>query len=117
MASFEIDQEAVARDLMPNLQRADPRPILEQMAKLLAVSPDLESLAVWATKYPDRWAAAVTMLARLGGYTEKREVSIDVTFDLSRLSDSQLAQRVAEVSQKLLAKPTVIDVEPTGSGE
>lgn len=101
MTSFIVDQEAVAAQLMTQLRRADVEPILARLADMLSCPPDVEALQEWSNRYPEKWAAAVTTLARLGGFHEKRELNIGVTMDLSRLSDSQLAERIKSEMAKL----------------
>ena len=73
--------------------------------------PDREAVHQFAKRYPDRWAQAVAILARLGGYHDKLEIDTNVTLNLSRLSDMELMQRLSETDEKLAA----LEAEKPGS--
>ena len=103
----------VRRQLIARLSRADTLPMIEQLATLIGCAPSADAITEWSAHYPDRWANAVSVFAKLSGYTEKREVAIGVTLDLTRLSDSQLEQRIADQVAKLgLVSPKVVELEP-----
>ena len=102
----------VRRQLIARLSRADTLPMIEQLATLIGCAPSPDAISEWSAHYPDRWANAVSVFAKLSGYTEKREVAIGVTLDLTRLSDSQLEQRIADQVAKLGLLPVkVVDAE------
>jgi len=62
----------------------------------------------FANKYPDRYAGAIRQLAQIGGFTEKREVSVDVHVNIRTMSDSQLEDRLKQLTQELKL-PQIID--------
>ena len=71
-------------------------------------SPTPEDIIQFASKYPDRYAGAIRQLAQIGGFTEKREVSVDVHVNIRTMSDSQLEDRLKQLTQELKL-PTIID--------
>ena len=87
---------ANASQLTAQLRRYDRTPFLDVLAQMLEHRPTPEALQRFADRDPGRWAAAVTSLARVAGFSERSEVAVDVTTDLSRLSDSQLEARLRE---------------------
>ena len=79
-------------------------------------SPTPEDIHKFASKYPDRYAGAIRQLAQIGGFTEKREVSVDVHVNIRTMSDSQLEDRLKQLTQELKL-PTIIDEEATEVAE
>jgi len=86
----------------------DRRPFLDLLAEWLECSPDPEDIKRFASKYPDRYAGAIRQLAQIGGFTEKREVSVDVHVNIRTLSDSQLEDRLKQLTGEL-GMPQIID--------
>ncbi len=78
-------------------------PFQEVLTHLLEAAPDVEDVHAFAKRYPDRWAQAVAILARLGGYHDKLQIDATVTLDVARLSDAELLQRLGETDDKLAA--------------
>jgi hypothetical protein len=60
------------------------------LAEWLECGPQPEDIQKFAAKYPDRYATAIRQVAQIAGFSEKREVSVDVTLNIRTLSDSQL---------------------------
>ncbi len=85
------------------ISRLSREPFQEVLTHLLEARPDREAVHQFAKRYPDRWAQAVAILARLGGYHDKLEVETNITVNLSRLSDMELMERLAETDEKLAA--------------
>ena len=83
------------------ISRLSREPFQEVLTLLLEAKPDREAVNQFAKRYPDRWAQAVAILARLGGYHDKLEVETNITVNLSRLSDMELMQRLEETQEKL----------------
>ena len=76
-------------------------PFQEALVHLMQAQPSREAMTQFAIRHPDRWTQAVGTLARLGGYHDKLEVDANITLNLSRLSDMELMQRLAETEGKL----------------
>jgi hypothetical protein len=73
------------------------------VTRLIEAAPDREDVHAFAKRYPDRWAQAVAILARLGGYHDKLQIDATVSLDVARMSDAELLQRQAEVDERLAA--------------
>ena len=83
------------------ISRLSREPFQEVLTHLLEAKPDREAVYQFAKRYPDRWAQAVAILARLGGYNDKLEIDTNITVNLSRLSDVELIQRLSETQEKV----------------
>jgi hypothetical protein len=88
-------------ELRAQLSLYDRKPFLDLLAEWLECSPDPEAIKAFSEKYPDRYAGAIRQLAQIGGFTEKREISVDVHVNIRQLSDSQLEDRLAALQEKL----------------
>jgi len=99
-------------ELRSQLALYDRRPFLDLLAEWLECSPDPEDIKIFASKYPDRYAGAIRQLAQIGGFTEKREVSVDVHVNIRTMSDSQLEDRLKALTTQLrLPEINVEDAE------
>lgn len=85
-------------------------PFQEVLTLLIEAAPDLDDVHAFAKRYPDRWAQAVAILARLGGYHEKLQIDATVTLDVARMSDAELLQGLAEADERLAA----LEADKTG---
>lgn len=65
-------------------------------------APDPEAIIDFADAHPDRWANALASLGKLAGFTEKKEIALDINMNIRTLSDSQLEDRLAELKSKLI---------------
>jgi hypothetical protein len=107
--------------LRAQLSLYDRRPFLDLLAEWLECSPDPEDIKQFASKYPDRYAGAIRQLAQIGGFTEKREVSVDVHVNIRTLSDSQLEDRLKQLTGELglaqIIDETAVAVEESSETE
>lgn len=95
-------------ELRSQLALYDRRPFLDLLAEWLECSPDPEAIKKFAEKYPDRYAGAIRQLAQIGGFTEKREVSVDVHMNIRHMSDSQIEDRLQDLNKALgLSMPMI----------
>jgi hypothetical protein len=112
------------------LQRYDRTAFFEVLGLALDCGPTPEALRDFADTYPDRWGTLVKALAGVAGFTTDRTEA--VTLDLSKLSDSQLEERLTMLVQRLgkgkaldaeaipaahSAEATTAGVQPSHSGE
>jgi hypothetical protein len=67
-------------------------------------------MVAWATEHPGKWAAALSIMARLAGYTDTT-VSLNIDMDLSKLGDAQLLHRLQELRQQ--SSHTIKTIEHT----
>ena len=97
---------------MPSASRAAQR--------LLEAEPDTESIREYATKHPDRWCQAISMIGKLSGYHERLEVESSHSVVLAQLSDADLAERLQATLAKLGIQANagdVIDLKALPKGE
>jgi len=81
-------------------------PFRNELVKVLTASPNKKAIKEFASKYPDRWAQTVAILARLSGFNEQIEVLKDVHIELQikTMSDSELEDKIKDLAN-------VVDVE------
>ena len=88
----------VARDLLLlEVERFSRGPFRDILVDILSAKPDKKSLQAFANKYPDRWAQALTIVARLSGYAEKKEETKNINVMIHSMSDAEL---LAELGKK-----------------
>jgi hypothetical protein len=63
-------------------------------------SPTETELKKWAAKAPDRWAHAIEIFAKLGGFTEKREVTHSFIMQMMNMGDAEIQQTLAELEEE-----------------
>ena len=88
------------------ISKLSREPFQEVLTLLIEAAPDREDVHAFAKRYPDRWAQAVAILARLGGYHDKLQIDASITLDVARMSDAELLQRYAETEARLAALET-----------
>jgi len=96
-------------ELRSQLALYDRRPFLDLLAEWLECTPDPEDIKLFAAKYPDRYAGAIRQLAQIGGFTEKREVSVDVHVNIRTMSDSQLEDRLKSLTKELKLPDIIVE--------
>lgn len=87
-------------ELRDSLDRYSRRGFQDILADLLQVAPDELDLAEWAKTKPDKWAAVVSIMARLSGYNDETVVH-NFNYDIGQMGDAQLLQQLAELRVKL----------------
>ncbi len=100
MADEKSDREAIRRQL----EAMSRDPFMRELSVLLGQAPDPEKVKDFANRYPDRWAQAVAIFARVGGFSDKVEVRADLTnrvLEIQQMSDSELMRRLAEAEARL----------------
>ena len=97
------------------LETLQTEPFREVLGMSLTAMPSQEAWKTFADKSPDRWAQAVTMLARLAGYKEKIELDGKIAHVVHNLCDSDLLKKDQELEAELNkmeeAEYTVVDNE------
>lgn len=82
-------------------------PFRTVLADILECAPTTEALQAFANASPDKWANALKAVATIYGFTEKTEVVHDIRVTISRMSDSELLLKAAELRER-----AIIDVTP-----
>jgi hypothetical protein len=93
------------------LRNYDRTPFLDLLAAYLDAFPSAEALEAFAEKYPDRYVTALGHIARVAGYTDKTESSINVNINVRAMSDSQLEDRLKQLAKQVEVPATVLDLE------
>ncbi len=96
------------------------QPFQDLLKRLLEAEPDTESIREYATKHPDRWCQAISMIGKLSGYHERLEVESSHSVVLAQLSDADLAERLQATLAKLGIQANagdVIDLKALPKGE
>ena len=83
------------------LQMRNRQGFCDALARLLEGIPDANALRSFANRHPDRWAQAVAILARLSGFHERLQVSVNKRMKLSQMSDAELISRLERLDPKL----------------
>lgn len=94
------------------LRSYDRGPFLDLLAVWMECAPDPEAIMDFADAHPDRWANALASIGKLAGFTEKKEIDIDINLNIKSLSDSQLEDRLAELKKSLIIEAEATDVTP-----
>ncbi len=78
-------------------------PFRQVLERFLEAAPDVDDIAEFAKRYPDRWAQALIMIGKLSGFHERMEVSHEHRHLLAihEMSDMELMQRLQEVMKQL----------------
>jgi len=84
------------KDIYNSITRMMRDPFRNELVKVLTASPNKKAIKEFASKYPDRWAQTVAILARLSGFNEQIEVLKDVHIELKikTMSDSELEDEI-----------------------
>jgi hypothetical protein len=104
--AFHLPVALDPQDIMDHLSSMKRSPFRIELTKALGGAPSAAAIGTFADKHPDRWGQLVAILARLSGYTEKVEVSADLTIQAKAhtMSDHELIE-AAKLIQTRLALP------------
>jgi hypothetical protein len=95
-----------ADDLRKKLQGYDRTPFMDLLQHWATNGPTAADIEALAKKAPDKWVSAMTQMARIAGFTEKTETTINHNVNVAHMSDSQLEDEIKARIEKL----SVIDV-------
>ena len=91
--------EAILRDVEALVRG----PMQRHLATLLGIEHSPQALQAFADKYPDRYAQAVAIWARMCGYSEAPALTVNLYAKVSSLSDSELERAYLEMQAQLHA--------------
>lgn len=109
-----ISDEKVFGDLVAMSRE----PFTRELFRFLDARPDANSLRQWASRWPEKWAHATFMLAKLAGYNEKLEVKHQGNIHhLHTISDVELKSLVVGLAGQLKEilnqkQPIIIENSP-----
>lgn len=101
--AFHLPVALDPQDIMDCLSSMKRSPFRVELTKALGVAPTKAALQTFSDKHPDRWGQLVAILARLSGYTEKVEVTADLTIQAKarKMSDSELIEAAKAIGARL----------------
>lgn len=96
------------------VDRLNRQPFREILAQFLACAPEPEAIMEHARKSPDRWAQAVSILAKASGFHDKIEHEHNVFVNIQNMSDAELELEARKGAKELLDGRKVIEGEVVG---
>ena len=104
MASNNVVKPARKANVEASIAVLDRLPFEKVLVKFILASPTQKAIKEFAQKYPDRWSQAITMIAKLRGYSERVEhdVTINIRTRLQAMGDAQLRAYAAELKLKII---------------
>lgn len=107
-----------ADDLRLRLRQYDRTPFLELLQHWLENSPRTEDIERLVKRSPDKFISALATLAKIAGFTEKTESTVNINMNISQMSDSQLEdelkRQAAQLGLAIDAEFTPIPPAPAG---
>ena len=88
-------------ELRKRLRLYDRQPFIELLAAWLECAPTMEAVHAFAVRSPDKYATAITQIARVAGYTEKTESTHNINVNVGQMSDSQIEDQLRQMQRKL----------------
>lgn len=102
-----------ADDLRTRLRQYDRTPFLTILQQFIESGPSDEAISKMAEKYPEKWVTALAQIARIGGFTEKTESTLNVNVSIGQMSDSQLEDALrAEMAELGIVDADFDVIEP-----
>ena len=96
-------------DLRTRLRQYDRTPFLTLLQQFIEQGPTDDAIAAMAEKWPDKWVGSLVQLARIAGFTEKTESTVNVNVHIADMSDSQLEDEI----KREMAELGILDAEFT----
>jgi hypothetical protein len=93
-----------ADDIRTAMRKYNRSPFQDLMAVWLEQGPTAEEIRQFARKSPDKWATAISQMAKTAGFSERRE-NLNMSFNVSELSDSQLEDTINSIAQYMGIEP------------
>lgn len=72
-------------------------PFRQELARLVGCAPTQNALLEFSSKSPDRWAQAISIMAKLAGYSEKIIHEHNVSVLIAQMSDAELQSRLTKL--------------------
>lgn len=97
---FDADRVAA------QLRNYDRAPFMDLLNKWIEHSPNEKDLKLLAEQKPHMYINAMASLARMAGFTEKKEINVTGSIDFHAMGDSQLedelAKRLSDIGMKVI---------------
>lgn len=89
-----------ADQIRKHIEALNRDPFRQILAEFLVGAPDLESIKAFATKAPDRWAQAVSIMSKGAGFSEKIQET-NILININNASDTELSLLLAKKLNEL----------------
>ena len=90
-------------ELLDHFRGLSREPFIDTLAYVIGFQPTPVALRDFADKHPDRWANALSTLARLSGFHDKVEVENNINITIGKMGDAELEEQLADVQKQLSA--------------
>jgi hypothetical protein len=88
-------------ELRKRLTSFDRAPFTDILSEWMMAAPSPEAVEILAETDPAKYIQALASLARIAGYSDKTETSVDITHNYRVLSDSQIEDRLSSLASQL----------------
>lgn len=92
--------EIRAAEIAAQFAQMRREPFKHLLAEVLENAPTPEAIRALAKRDPSRYGQLLAIVARLAGYTDRLQVDANVTTHIKDLSDAELLQRLAKLTEK-----------------
>lgn len=90
-----IKESGLSRsDLASALEELSRRPFRLLLEDFIFSAPDRDSIQKFANRAPDRWANALSAVARLSGYKDEIDITQNIHHQISQMSDADLLEHL-----------------------
>jgi hypothetical protein len=93
-------------ELRRRLTSFDRAPFTDLLAEWLLLVPSREAVTALAETDPAKFMTALASLAKMSGFSDKTETSIDITHNYRVLSDSQIEDRLRALAHQAGIPPS-----------
>lgn len=83
------------------------QPFQEALADLLVGKPSPRAITQMSEKAPQLWAQSVVMLSKLAGYTEPKEIHVNITHRMEQMPEAQLIAWLKQNTPTALMEPAI----------
>jgi len=90
-----------SQELRTRLRAYDRTPFLDVLALFLECTPDEASIRAFAERSPEKFVTSLATLGGVAGFTQKTEIHNSVNVNVSRMSDSQIEDKLDELMAEL----------------
>lgn len=99
-------------DVAAKIAALSRSPFRDKVVQFLVNGPSDGAIACLAERNPDRWAQALAIVARLGGFNEHLTIEGTLTHRIEALSDVELDAEITALRHRLEASSNVDDANP-----
>ncbi len=106
-------KRADINEVRSELRRFSREPFMDILATLIHSAPTPEVLQLWAAKHPDKWAAAISTMARVSGFHDKLEIETNINIKIESMGDAELNQLIIDLQGDIIEVKLDQDLDPS----